>query len=183
MAEATKKPKRASTKAAPKPQAPLKEGADRGFHEPVLATIEGAPQSKRTTIKESASSLAKQATDKARDYVAESKARAGGALDEVSKLMADAADTVDDKLGAQYGQYARSAANGIAGFSESLKGKEIEDMIADARDFVRKSPVVAIGIAAAMGFAVARVVKAGIDGAPSTGADSKAHDEHPAADA
>ncbi len=114
-------------------------------------------------IKDGAGKLAKQATDKARDYVAEGKTRAGGALDEVSRLMGDAATTVDEKLGPQYGQYARTAAEGIAGFSESLKGKEIEDLMADAQNFVRKSPAVAIGVAAALGFVLARLVKAGFD--------------------
>lgn len=117
------------------------------------------------SIKDGASKLARQATDKARDYAQEGKARAGGALDEVSRLMGDAANTVDEKIGVQYGQYARTAAEGIAGFSESLKSKDIDDLVADATAFVRKSPAIAIGVAAALGFVVARLVKAGLDGA------------------
>lgn len=115
------------------------------------------------TLKSTASKLGKQAADKARDYVEEGKARAGGALDEVSRLMGDAAGTVDDRLGPEYGKYARNAADAIAGWSDQLKGKELEDLLSDARDFVKKSPAVAIGVAAALGFVVARLVKAGID--------------------
>lgn len=125
-----------------------------------------------SNFKDSASAFAKQAADKARDLAADGKARAGDALDEVSRLMGSAADTVDEKLGADYGKYARSAADGIAGFAETLKGKEIDDLVADVQGFVRKSPAVAIGVAAAVGFVVARLVKAGLDG---TGDKADAH--------
>lgn len=137
--------------------------------EDVAADAAAKATSAAQTLKDSAAKLAREAGDKARDYVAEGKNRAGSALDEVSRLMGDAAATVDDKLGPQYGRYARSAADGIASFSDGLKGKEIEDLLADAQGFVRKSPAVAIGIAAALGFVVARLVKAGLDAADGIG--------------
>ncbi len=124
------------------------------------ATLTG---STTQTLKDEASKLSVKATEKARGLADEGKARATGALDEFSKLMEDAAGTVDEKLGEQYGQYARSAAKAISGFSDNLRGKEVDDLIADASDFVRKSPAVAIGTAAALGFLLARIVKAGTD--------------------
>ncbi len=158
-----------SVKPIAKPQAPIKDA-----HASPLAMLEDATteavddigtkaSGAAQALKDGAGKMAKQATDKARDYVSEGKSRAGGVLDEMSRMMGDAATTVDEKLGAQYGQYARTAANGIADFSESLKAKEIEDLMADAQSFVRKSPAVAIGIAAALGFVMARLVKAGLD--------------------
>jgi ElaB/YqjD/DUF883 family membrane-anchored ribosome-binding protein len=117
------------------------------------------------TLKDEASKLGQQATEKARGLADEGKLRATGALDEFSKMMEDAATTVDEKLGEQYGQYARSAAQTLSGFSDSLRGKEVDELIDDVRGFVRKSPAVAIGTAAALGFVLARVVKAGVDGA------------------
>lgn len=159
------------TPAAPKPRKPAAPKAPKPLEANTAVTptpIEPIADTKPTPgqqLKDGAAKLTKQATDRAREYVDEGKARAGGALDEVSKLMGDAANTVDEKLGPQYGQYARSAAEGIASFSEGLKGKELEDLIADARGFVKKSPAVAIGVAAALGFVVARLVKAGLDAA------------------
>ncbi|MGT2512987.1 hypothetical protein ACVOMT_00865 [Sphingomonas panni] len=126
---------------------------------PTTGTAGGAKQ----TLKDEASKLSAKATEKARGLADEGKARATGALDEFSKLMEDAAGTVDEKLGEQYGQYARSAAKAISGFSDGLRGKEVEDLLADASDFVRKSPAIAIGTAAALGFVLARIVKAGVD--------------------
>ncbi len=115
------------------------------------------------TIRDSATKLTQNATDKVRAYADEGKSKAGDALDEFSRLMGDAATSVDERLGAEYGQYARSAADTIANFSTSMKAKEVDELIDDARGFVKKSPAIAIGTAAVLGFAVARLIKAGID--------------------
>ncbi len=113
-------------------------------------------------LKDSAAKLGKQAVDHAKTYAEDGKARAGGALDEVVKLINDAAGTVDEKLGEQYGQYARTAADKVAGFSEGLKAKELDDLIEDARGFVQKSPAIAIGTAAALGFVLVRLIQSGL---------------------
>lgn len=137
--------------------------ATTSFDSEATATTGGAKQ----TLKDEASKLSAKATEKARGFADEGKARATSALDEFSRLMEDAAGTVDEKLGNQYGQYARSAAQAIAGFSDDLRGKDVEDLLVDARAFVRKSPAIAIGTAAALGFVLARVVKAGVDVDPT----------------
>ena len=81
----------------------------------------GAAASKQP--KDGAAKMTKEATGKARAYAEDGKARVGGVLDELSKMMGDAAGTVDEKVGAQYGNYARNAAEAVSGFSESLKSK------------------------------------------------------------
>ncbi|WP_448664395.1 hypothetical protein ACG3SL_06890 [Sphingomonas sp. CJ20] len=132
-------------------------------------TTKDSAEPKKTatqTLKDEASKLGTQAADKAREYAGEGKDRATSALDEVAKMMASAADDVDAKLGAEYGRYARSAAEGISGFADSLRGKEVDDLIASTTDFVRKSPVMAVGAAAAVGFMLARLVKSSVDAAP-----------------
>ncbi|CAN5508333.1 hypothetical protein BH09PSE4_BH09PSE4_07700 [soil metagenome] len=118
-----------------------------------------------SAIRDGASKLTQQATEKARSYAEEGKNITADGLDEFSKLMGDAASSVDERLGPQYGKYARSAADAISNFSTSIKSKEIDTLIADARDLVKKSPAVAIGTAAAVGFAIARLIKAGLDAA------------------
>lgn len=117
----------------------------------------------RQAFKEEAGKLTGQSLDKAKAYAVDGKDRAGGALEEFAKLLTDAAGTVDEKLGAQYGDYARSAANSLSGFGENLRSKDIDDLLADAKDLVKKSPAVAIGTAAAVGFVLARLVKSGLD--------------------
>jgi ElaB/YqjD/DUF883 family membrane-anchored ribosome-binding protein len=126
-------------------------------------------------LREEAGKLGTQAAEKARAYAGEGKDKATTALDGVAEMMRNAATDVDSKLGEQYGQYARSAADGIAGFAESLRGKQVDDLIDDATAFVKKSPVIAIGTAAAVGFVLARLIKSGIDAAAdiADGSDDK----------
>ena len=116
-------------------------------------------------LKDGAGKLGKEAGDKAKGFAEDGKTKASDALDEVARLLNDAAGQVDEKLGEQFGQYARSAADAVSGFSGNLRGREVDDLVDDVRGFVRKSPAVAIGTAAAIGFVLARLVKAGIDSA------------------
>jgi ElaB/YqjD/DUF883 family membrane-anchored ribosome-binding protein len=128
-----------------------------------------AKKSAADTIREEAGKLGSQAADRARSLAGEGKDRASGALDEVARMLNSAAGDVDERLGADYGRYARSAAEGISGFADTLRGKEVDDIVADATALVKKSPVIAIGAAAAVGFVLARLIKSGIDAAADLG--------------
>jgi ElaB/YqjD/DUF883 family membrane-anchored ribosome-binding protein len=114
-------------------------------------------------VRDSGGKLAAQATDKARMFADQGKAKAGETLDHFAQMLTDAAGTVDDKLGAQYGQYARTAADQVTSFSNTLRAKDVDELVEDVRGFVRASPAMAIGVAAAVGFALARVVQSGIE--------------------
>ena len=106
-----------------------------------------------------------QATDKARELaVTTSKDRATTALDGLVQTVEDAASEIDEKLGSQYGDYARRAAEHIGGFTDSFRDKDIDALFSDARDLVKKSPAVAIGAAAALGFVVARLARSSVAG-------------------
>ncbi len=121
----------------------------------------------KTAIKDSVGGYGAQAADKARMFAEDGKAKAGGALDQIAQLLTDAAEQVDDKLGAQYGGYARNAAQTITGFSDQVKAKDIDELVDDARELVRKSPGIAIGAAAAVGFVVARLIQSGLESGTS----------------
>lgn len=114
-------------------------------------------------IKDGARRLQGQATDRLRAYAQDGQARAVGALDQLIQTIHDAADQIDDKLGAQYGDYARQAAGTVSGFADTVKNKDIDELFDDARAFIRKSPSVAIGGAAAIGFVLARLVQSGVE--------------------
>jgi ElaB/YqjD/DUF883 family membrane-anchored ribosome-binding protein len=180
MADETPKPdtpiKKAATKAAPKAKAaapkaaakataakPATKAAPKAAAKPAAGGFADVTGAATQSFKDGAAKLGKDASGKARAYAEDGKARVGGVLDELSKMMGDAAGTVDEKVGAQYGNYARSAADAVSGFSESLKSKNVDDIVADARDFVKKSPAIAIGTAAALGFVLMRLIKSGLD--------------------
>ncbi len=113
--------------------------------------------------KEATSKLATEAVSAARNAANEGKDRTTDALASVSKAVAGAADLVDEKIGGNYGSYARKAADQVSGFAQTLQSKDIDDIIDDTRDFVRKQPMIAIGAAAAIGFVLTRLIKIGGD--------------------
>jgi len=122
----------------------------------------------KAKVSEKTGELRGQATEKAREYALLGKDRAVEGLDNVQKLINDAADTVDSKVGAQYGDYIRQAAGSVASFSDLIRYKDVDQLLDDARDLVRKSPAVAIGAAATIGFVIARIAKAGFDASLTT---------------
>lgn len=119
------------------------------------------PEKTTETLKDQASGFAKTAGDKARDYATAGKDKATDALTGLSGFVDDLAKTVDDKVGQQYGDYARKAAGAVAGVADALKGKDVDDLVEDTRTFIREKPAVAIGAAAAVGFVLMRLMKAG----------------------
>ena len=104
-----------------------------------------------------------QAADKARGLVGQGLERGGEALGNLSKLIGDTASSLDDRLGAEYGDYARKAASAIEDAANKIASKDADELIEDTREFVRKSPGVALAGAAILGFALVRLVKAGLD--------------------
>ncbi len=108
-----------------------------------------------------AKDLAGQARDRAAELAAEGKTRTSDALSSLGKIVADNAGTSDDKLGARYGDYARTAARSMQETAAKIEAKDLNELGEDAKEFVRKSPGVAIGLAAVAGFLVARLFKGG----------------------
>lgn len=128
--------------------------------------------SARKALNDTAADFTGQAGARARDYASQGKDRAVEALDNVAGLVGDAAAQVSEKLGGQYGGYIQQAADAVSGFAATLRDKETDELIDDARNAVRSSPAVAVAAAAAVGFLVARVVKSGLT--PKSAADDDA---------
>ena len=114
-------------------------------------------------LKSRASDLRGQAGGRVREFAEGGKNRATDALDELSKVVADTADSIDQRLGGDYGEYARKASDAVAGFADTLRQKDVDEVYDNVRDAVRKSPGVAVGIAAVVGFTLVRLVKAGLE--------------------
>ena len=102
-----------------------------------------------------------KAGEKAREAANRGKERAAEAMDGISKLIRESADTIDEKVGKQYGDYARSAADTVDDLANKVDAQDVDALVEEARQFVRKSPAVAIGAAAALGFILARIVRSG----------------------
>ena len=114
-------------------------------------------------LRGSTDKISGQAADKARELVGQGLERSGEALANVSKLVGDTAASLDDRLGEEYGEYARRAASALEDAASRISAKDADELIDDTREFVRKSPGVALAGAAIIGFALVRLVKAGLD--------------------
>lgn len=125
------------------------------------APAKGSAQKIVAKAKETTSKLATEAVSAARNAANEGKDRASEALTSVSKAVEGAATLIEDKVGPAYGSYAHKAADQVSGFANVLQSKDIDDLISDTREFVRKQPMIAIGAAAAIGFVLTRLVKIG----------------------
>lgn len=106
--------------------------------------------------------LRDQAGGKVREFADTGKSRATDVLEELSRVVADTADSIDERLGNNYGEYARKAADSVAGLAENLRSRDVDELYDNVRTAVRKSPGVAIGIAAVVGFTLVRLIKAGL---------------------
>lgn len=131
--------------------------------EALIVTEPTAKDKALQTLKTETGKLSTQAADKARGFVGQGLERSGEALGNVSKMIGDTAASLDERLGAEYGDYARKAASAIEDAANKLSAKDADELIEDTREFVRKSPGVALAGAAIIGFALVRLVKAGLD--------------------
>ncbi len=169
MAE-TAKPKSAAkpaAKAASKPAATPKKpvvakkpaASAKAVTKPLPS--KGKTEDVKAKVKADINNFKSKATDSAKAAAEKGKDRATEAVGSIGKLIRDSAATIDDNVGKQYGDYARSAADMVDGFAGKMDAKDVDAIAEDARQFVRKSPAVAIGAAAAIGFVLARLVRSG----------------------
>jgi ElaB/YqjD/DUF883 family membrane-anchored ribosome-binding protein len=117
--------------------------------------------------------FASQAGDRARGIVGQGLERTAEALSNVSRMVGDTASGIEERLGPEYGDYARRAASAIDNVANSIAEKNPEELLEDTRNFVRNSPGVALAGAAVVGFVVARLIKTGL----ASGQDNDEPDE------
>jgi ElaB/YqjD/DUF883 family membrane-anchored ribosome-binding protein len=105
--------------------------------------------------------LTSQAGEKARGFVTQGLERTSEALANVARMVGDTAPGIEERLGSDYGDYARRAAGSLENVANSIASKDPDELIDDTRNFVRNSPGVALAGAAVVGFVVARLFKTG----------------------
>ena len=116
----------------------------------------------RQRLREGGERISTEAGDRARGLVSQGLERSAEALSNVSRLVGDTAAGLDERLGEEYGEYARRAASAIENTANSIASKNPDELIEDTRNFVRNSPGLAVAGAAIVGFALARLLKTGL---------------------
>ncbi len=115
-----------------------------------------------SVIRSGREQLVGQAGDKARGFVSQGLERTSEALANVAKMVGDTAPGIHERLGEEYGEYARRAAGAIENVANAISKKDPDELIEDTRTFVRNSPGIALAGAAVVGFVVARLLKTGL---------------------
>lgn len=110
-----------------------------------------------------AKAYGQQAKGRGKELATEGKGKASEALASLSSMVSENAAAIDDKFGVQYGDYARKASRSLQEASVKLDQKSVDDLSEDAREMVRKSPGLAVGIAAVAGFMLARMFRGSRD--------------------
>ncbi|MGB7406763.1 MAG: hypothetical protein WA906_13825 [Pacificimonas sp.] len=134
---------------------------------PVIAEHQTEPETAtsrreklKSEVKTGTSKLADQAGTKARGAAEEGKAQAAQTINNLAQSTRDAARQFEGTQAEGLTGYAATAADSIEQFAQTLENKSVDELIDDARDMVRKSPAIAIGAAAAVGFLISRFAKA-----------------------
>lgn len=102
-------------------------------------------------------SMSSEARKRAEGVANQGKTRASDGLSSLGKVLSETAGVIDERLGAKYGDYARSAARTMQESAARLEAKELGEISNDVRAFVKQSPGTAVGIAAVAGFFLARL--------------------------
>ena len=112
---------------------------------------------KRSELSSDAQTRADEAKVRGKELAVDGKSKLVGGIHALSRTVNENAHVVDENLGAKYGDYARSASQTLTDTANKLDQKSIDELTEDGREFVRKSPGLAIGIAAGVGFMLSRL--------------------------
>ncbi len=133
-----------------------------GTTTPATGSSTGSAQALADRFRSGREQLASQTGERARGLVTQGLERTSEALANASRMVGDTAAGIDERLGEEYGEYARRAAGAIENVANSIAEKDPDELIDDTRNFVRNSPGIALAGAAVVGFVVARLIKSGI---------------------
>ncbi len=93
--------------------------------------------------------------DKAKGMAAEQKEFVAGQIEGVAEAVQKVAGELEAS-DANTATYARTLADTVTKFSDTVKNKDVDELLSIAEDFGRKQPVAFMGAAALLGFAASR---------------------------
>lgn len=115
------------------------------------------------TIKREASKLAGDIKERVRGFAEERKAAGADRMTSLAGAADRAAENIETEA-PKVAEYIRDAAEGLRGFSSTIRERSIDEIASDAQDFARRQPLVVFGGAVVAGLALSRFLKAGRGG-------------------
>ena len=133
------------------------------------SSIKDEALSQFDVVKDQAQSQISEATDKAKSFAGEQKDAAGEQLSGVADAISKVAKELQDQPA--IAGYANDLAGGIKRVSETVKSRNVDELLAMAEDFGRTQPVAFLGAAALAGFVASRFMLSSANRRKSTSAN------------
>ena len=112
--------------------------------------------------------MASKAGEKIMDTAERQKAMGADYVDDIAGAVRRAADEFDDQI-PQAAQYIRYAADQMETMSDSLRRRDISQMMQDVQSFARRQPTAFLGLSFVAGFAAIRFLRSGSSGSSTDG--------------
>ncbi|MFC5067240.1 hypothetical protein [Flaviflagellibacter deserti] len=127
-----------------------------------VGALRDQAQSAARDARSDVSSLADDVKHRARDYANESIGAGADRLDSIAGAVRRAADDLEQQS-PQIAGYVRGAAESVERFTSSVRQRNVDDLIHDARDFTRRNPALVFGGAVLAGVVLSRFLKSSAD--------------------
>jgi len=125
--------------------------------------------------------MASKAGEKIMDTAEHQKAVGADYVDNIAEAVRRAAGEFEGQV-PQAAQYIRYAADQMETMSDSLRRRDISQMLSDVQSFARRQPTAFLGISFLAGFAAIRFLRSGSSGMSSMSSGSSWDDREPADD-
>jgi predicted hydrocarbon binding protein len=122
-----------------------------------ISAVKHEAESQAGAVVEQAKAEIGKAAEKAKGMASEQKEFVSQQIESVAEAVNKVASELETNNAAT-ATYARTLADTVNSFSETLKNKDVGELFAMVEDFGRKQPMVFMGAAALMGFAASRFV-------------------------
>lgn len=124
-----------------------------------LAGLKDEAATQASAVADEAKAEIGKLADKAKGMAAEQKEFVAGQIGSVAEAVQKVAGELEANDATTAG-YARTIADTVTQFSDTVKNKDIDELLSIAEDFGRKQPVAFMGAAALLGFAASRFLVA-----------------------
>jgi ElaB/YqjD/DUF883 family membrane-anchored ribosome-binding protein len=110
---------------------------------------------------EKADELLDAARRRGRGLLDRQKSAAGEELHSVADVMRDAAKRFEEREESGVAEYVEKAAEAVERVSSTLRERDLEDLLSESQEALRRRPAVFLGATAVVGFALGRFLRAG----------------------
>jgi ElaB/YqjD/DUF883 family membrane-anchored ribosome-binding protein len=125
-----------------------------------VSKLAQAVQQAGSQAKETATSLASEAAEKTKGLLNHQIEAGADFVGDIAQSVRVAADNLDQNA-PQLAGLVRGVAQQVEEFSETVRGQTVEELVTTTSDFVRRNPAMVFSAAAACGFMLFRVIRAG----------------------